>query len=124
MALSTLRANLKTALTDNTKYSCYDHVPETIIPPAVLILAGDPYLEPVVIGNNKNWRVRLTLEVVGVVYSNPSALTNLEDDIEAVCALLPTNWSVLSVSSPRIRQTNTSDLLSAEIQITTVYTGS
>jgi len=123
VALSTLRSTLKTALTSNTKYSCYDHVPEVIIPPAVLILAGDPYLEPVVIGNNKNWRVRLTLEVVGATYSNPSALTNLEDDIEAVCALLPTNWSVLSISSPRIRATNSTDLLSSEIQITTVYTG-
>lgn len=123
MALSSLRSTLKTALTDNTKYSCYDHVPEVIIPPCVLLLAGDPYLEPIVIGNNKNWRVRLTLEVVGSTYSNPSALTNLEDDIEAVCNLLPVNWSVISVSSPRIRQTNSTDLLSSEIQITTAYTG-
>jgi hypothetical protein len=123
MALSTLRAELKTAITDNTKYSAYDHVPEVIIPPSVLILAGDPYLEPIVIGNNKNWNVRLTLEVVGTVYSNPSALTNLEDDIEAICALIPTKWSILSVSSPRIRATNSTDLLSSEIQITTVYTG-
>lgn len=123
MALSTLRSELKTAITDNTKYSAYDHVPEVIIPPSVLILAGDPYLEPIVIGNNKNWNVRLTLEVVGTVYSNPSALTNLEDDIEAICALIPTKWSILSVSSPRIRATNSTDLLSSEIQITTVYTG-
>jgi hypothetical protein len=123
MALSTLRAELKTAITDNTKYSAYDHVPEVIIPPSVLILASDPYLEPIVIGNNKNWNVRLTLEVVGTVYSNPSALTNLEDDIEAICALIPTKWSILSVSSPRIRATNSTDLLSSEIQITTVYTG-
>jgi hypothetical protein len=123
MALSTLRAELKSAITDNTKYSAYDHVPEVIIPPSVLILAGDPYLEPIVIGNNKNWNVRLTLEVVGTVYSNPSALTNLEDDIEAICALIPTKWSILSVSSPRIRATNSTDLLSSEIQITTVYTG-
>jgi len=123
VALSSLRSTLKTALTDNTKYSCYDHVPEVIIPPCVLLLAGDPYLEPIVIGNNKNWRVRLTLEVVGSTYSNPSALTNLEDDIEAVCALLPTTWSIISVSSPRIRQTNSTDLLSSEIQITTAYTG-
>ena len=123
MALSTLRSELKTAITDNTKYSAYDHVPEVIIPPSVLILAGDPYLEPIVIGNNKNWNVRLTLEVVGTVYSNPSALTNLEDDIEAICALIPTKWSIISISSPRIRATNSTDLLSSEIQITTVYTG-
>ena len=123
MALSTLRASLKSAITDNTKYSAYDHVPEIIIPPAALILAGDPYLKPIVIGNNKNWYVRLTLEVVSTTYSNPSALTNLEDDIETILALIPTNWIILSVSSPRIRQTNSTDMLSAEIQLQTAYTG-
>ena len=123
MALSTLRAGLKTAITDNTKFTAYDHVPEIIIPPAALILASDPSLEPIVIGNNKNWYVRLTLEVVSTTYSNPSALTNLEDDIETILALIPTNWIILSVSSPRIRQTNSTDLLSAEIQLQTAYTG-
>jgi hypothetical protein len=123
MALSTLRAGLKTAITSNTNYSAYDHVPEIIIPPAALILASDPYLEPVVIGNNKNWYVRLTLEVVSTTYSNPSALTNLEDDIETILGLIPTSWIILSVSSPRIRSTNSTDLLSAEIQLQTAYTG-
>jgi len=123
MALSTLRAGLKTAITSNTNYTAYDHVPEIIIPPAALILASDPYLEPIVIGNNKNWYVRLTLEVVSTTYSNPSALTNLEDDIETILGLIPTSWIILSVSSPRIRSTNSTDLLSAEIQLQTAYTG-
>ena len=123
MALSTLRAGLKTAITSNTNYTAYDHVPEIIIPPATLILASDPYLEPIVIGNNKNWYVRLTLEVVSTTYSNPSALTNLEDDIETILGLIPTSWIILSVSSPRIRSTNSTDLLTAEIQLQTAYTG-
>ena len=123
MPLSTLRSNLKTAITSNTNYSAYDHVPEIIVPPAALILASDPYLEPVVIGNSKNWYVRLTLEVVSTTYSNPSALTNLEDDIETILGLIPTSWIILSVSSPRIRSTNSTDLLSAEIQLQTAYTG-
>jgi hypothetical protein len=123
MPLSTLRANLKTAITENTKYSAYDHVPDIIIPPAALILASDPYLEPMVIGNSKNYYVRLTLEVVSTTYSNPSALTNLEDDIETILGLIPLNFIVLSVSSPRIRATNSTDLLTAEIQLQTAYTG-
>ena len=123
MALSTLRADLKTAITSNTNYSAYDHVPDIIIPPAGLILASDPYLEPMVIGNSKNYYVRLTLEVVSTTYSNPSALTNLEDDIETILGLLPTTWIILSVSSPRIRSTNSTDLLTAEIQLQTAYTG-
>lgn len=123
MALSDLRNTLKTAITSNTNYSAYDHVPEIIIPPAALILASDPYLEPIVIGNSKNWYVRLTLEVVSTTYSNPSALKNLEDDIETILGLIPTSWVILSVSSPRIRATNSTDLLSAEIQLQTAYTG-
>jgi hypothetical protein len=123
MALSDLRSTLKTAIISNTNYTAYDHVPEIIIPPAALILASDPYLEPMVIGNTKNWYVRLTLEVVSTTYSNPSALKNLEDDIETILALIPTNWVILSVSSPRIRQTNSTDLLTAEIQLQTAYTG-
>jgi hypothetical protein len=123
MPLSTLRSGLKTAITSNTNYTAYDHVPEIIIPPAALILASDPYLEPIVIGNNKNWYVRLTLEVVSTTYSNPSALTNLEDDIETILGLIPTSWIILSVSSPRIRSTNSTDLLTAEIQLQTAYTG-
>ena len=123
MPLSTLRAGLKSAITSNTNYSAYDHVPEIIVPPAALILASDPYLEPVVIGNSKNYYVRLTLEIVSVTYSNPSALTNLEDDIETILGLIPTSWIILSVSSPRIRSTNSTDLLSAEIQLQTAYTG-
>jgi hypothetical protein len=123
MALSDLRNTLKTAITSNTNYTAYDHVPEIIIPPAALILASDPYLEPMVIGNTKNWYVRLTLEVVSTTYSNPSALKNLEDDIETILGLLPTSWVILSVSSPRIRATNSTDLLAAEIQLQTAYTG-
>jgi hypothetical protein len=123
MPLSTLRAGLKSAITSNTKYSAYDHVPEIIVPPAALILASDPYLEPIVIGNSNNYYVRLTLEIVSSTYSNPSALTNLEDDIETVLGLIPLNFIVLSVSSPRIRSTNSTDLLSAEIQLQTAYTG-
>jgi hypothetical protein len=123
MPLSTLRAGLKSAITSNTNYSAYDHVPEIIVPPAALILASDPYLEPIVIGNSNNYYVRLTLEIVSSTYSNPSALTNLEDDIETVLGLIPLNFIVLSISSPRIRSTNSTDLLSAEIQLQTAYTG-
>jgi hypothetical protein len=123
MPLSTLRAGLKSAITSNTNYTAYDHVPEIIVPPAALILASDPYLEPIVIGNSNNYYVRLTLEIVSSTYSNPSALTNLEDDIEIILGLIPLNFIVLSVSSPRIRSTNSTDLLSAEIQLQTAYTG-
>jgi hypothetical protein len=123
MPLSTLRVGLKSAITSNTNYTAYDHVPEIIVPPAALILASDPYLEPIVIGNSNNYYVRLTLEIVSSTYSNPSALTNLEDDIETVLGLIPLNFIVLSVSSPRIRSTNSTDLLSAEIQLQTAYTG-
>jgi hypothetical protein len=121
MALSTLRSTLKTQISSNNKYSIYDHVPEAIIPPAVLLLGGSPWLEPIVIGNNKAFSVRYIIECVSAPLSNPGSLAKLEDIIETVLGLIPTNWIILDVSSPRIRPSGSTDLLASEITIQTTY---
>jgi hypothetical protein len=124
MSLSTVRSTLKTAITSNSKYSVYDHVPEVIIPPCVVLVAGDPYLEPIVIGNNKAFTVRFRIEVIGQVFSAPSALENLENDLTTVLGLIPVKWSITGVSSPRLRPTNSTDLYSVEIDIQSTYSAS
>ncbi len=45
-AISTLRANIATALTDNTKYSVFSFPPATVIANSVVIAPADPYLSP------------------------------------------------------------------------------
>jgi hypothetical protein len=121
MALVTLRNQLRDAIAANTKYSVYSHVPETVIPPAVMLVTGSPWLEPVVIGNNRAFTVRYIIECVASPMTNPSSLEKLEDMIETVLALIPTNWIILDVTSPRTRAVNSTDLLAAEILIQTTY---
>jgi hypothetical protein len=121
MALSTIRTALKDAIASNNKYSVYSHVPEAVIPPAVMLVTGSPWLEPIVIGNNRAFTVRYIIECVAAPMTNPSSLEKLEDMIETVLALIPTNWIILDVTSPRLRAVNATDLLAAEILIQTTY---
>jgi hypothetical protein len=124
MSLATVRSTLKNAIASNSNYSVFDYVPEVIIPPCVVLVAGDPYLEPLVIGNNKGFTVRYRIEVIGQTFSAPSALENLENDINTVLGLIPVKWSITGVSSPRLRPTNSTDLYSVEIDIQTTYSAS
>jgi hypothetical protein len=89
-----------------------------------VLVAGDPYLEPLVIGNNKGYTIRYKIEIVGQTFSAPSALENLENDINIVLGLIPVKWSVTGVSSPRLRPTNSTDLYSVEIDIQSTYSAS
>jgi len=121
MTLQALRDSLESAITANSVYSVYDHVPEVVTTPSIMIMAGDPWLEPATIGNNKAWRVRYTLELAAASISNPGALINLETMVGTVLPLIPKTWQILSVSSPRIRQANTNDVYSVEVSIATIY---
>lgn len=121
MALSTVRAALKSALTSANKFSVYDHIPEAVIPPAVMLQGGSPWLEPVVIGNNKAFYVRYIIECVSQPISNPGSLETLEDLVETVLGQIPVSWLILDVSAPRIRPVGSTDLLAAEILIQTTY---
>lgn len=121
MTLATFRAALKTAITSNSNYSVVDYGAEVVTTPSIMIAAGDPWLEPVTLGNNKAYRVRYTLELVVAANSNPGALTQLETMVAAVLPLIPTSWQIQNVSSPRISQANTNDVYLVEISITTIY---
>jgi hypothetical protein len=44
MPIATTRAALKTAL-QNVTANVYDHVPETVIPPACVVVPNSPYIE-------------------------------------------------------------------------------
>ena len=121
MTLATLRSALKTQITSNSVYSVVDFGAEFVTTPSIMILSADPWLEPVTIGNNKAWRVRYILELVAAPNTNPGALTQLETMVSTVLPLIGQTWQIQSVSSPRTRQANTSDVYSVEVSITTIY---
>jgi len=121
MTLATLRAALKTQITSNSNYSVVDFVPEVVTTPSIMIAASDPWLAPVVFGDNKAWQVQYTLEVVVAANTNPGALTQLETMVSAVLPLIPKTWRIIQVSSPRIRTTGTADAYSVEVSLSTIY---
>jgi hypothetical protein len=121
MTLATLRANLASAITSSTNYSVVDFGAEFVTTPSIMILSSDPWLEPATLGNNKAWRVQYILELVAAPNSNPGALVQLETMVGVVLPLIPKAWQILSVSSPRIRQANSSDVYSVEVSIATIY---
>lgn len=117
-----VRDALATSLSSVTA-SVYSEPPETVIPPACVIVPDEPYLESEFIGN-ASVRVKINLVVTAAVayYSNAGALDNLEKLIIAILAVIPTNYTVGNITRPNITQVGATNLLVADISISTNYT--
>lgn len=122
MPVSATRAALKTALAAVTA-SVYDHVPETVIPPAVVVVPNSPYIEINTIGKSQiNAQVNFTLTIVVAYHSNAAALDNLERLYFQILAALPANYVVGALEKPAVTQVGASELLVADFNIYTRYT--
>ena len=77
-AVSDTRAALATAFS-SLAATCYASVPESPIPPAIVIVPNSPYMEVVLIGKSKT-QVKLNFAITAIVASNSNAgsLDNLE----------------------------------------------
>jgi hypothetical protein len=117
-----VRDALATALASVTA-SVYSEPPETVIPPACIIVPNEPYLESEFIGNQQV-RVKINLVVTAAVayYSNAGALDNLEKLIVAIMGVIPTNYTVGNVTRPNITQVGATNLLVSDVDISTYYT--
>lgn len=103
--------------------SVYSEPPETVIPPACIIVPNEPYLESEFIGDD-SVRVKINLVVTAAVayYSNAGALDNLEKLIVAIMGVIPTNYTVGNVTRPNITQVGATNLLVSDLDISTYYT--
>ena len=117
-----VRGTLATALT-TALASVYTSVPETVIPPAVVIVPDSPYLETTTIGKNVT-RVKINMTVsAAVAYnSNAGALDQLEVLIITLIGLMPVGYEVGDVSRPTIISVGATNLLSADLSVSTYYT--
>ena len=117
-----VRGTLATALA-TTLASVYTSVPETVIPPAVVIVPDSPYLETTTIGKNVT-RVKINMTVsAAVAYnSNAGALDQLEVLIITLIGLMPVGYEVGDVSRPTIISVGATNLLSADLSVSTYYT--
>ena len=117
-----VRGALATALS-SVAGSVYSYVPEAIIPPAVVIIPGSPYMEPNLI-NKATTKVMLNYKITAAVAynSNPASLDNLEKLIISILAAIPAGYVVGQIETPQIVQVGASNVLSADINVSTYYT--
>jgi hypothetical protein len=101
----------------------YGSVPESPIPPAIVIVPSTPYMEVVLIGKSAT-KVKLNFAITAVVASNSNAgsLDNLEKLIIGILAAMPAGYVVGTVDKPTVLEVGQSPMLVADINVSTYYT--
>jgi hypothetical protein len=112
-------ANAFSALAANV----YASVPESPIPPAIVVVPSSPYMEVVLIGKAQT-KVKLNFAITALVASNSNAgsLDNLEKLIIGILAAMPTGYVVDVVEKPTVLEVGQSPMLVADINVSTYYT--
>jgi hypothetical protein len=112
-------ANAFSALAANV----YASVPESPIPPAIVVVPNSPYMEVVLIGKAQT-KVRLNFAITAIVASNSNAgsLDNLEKLIIGILAAMPSGYVVDDVEKPTVLEVGQSPMLVADINVSTYYT--
>ena len=129
-AISTLRAGIASALTDNSLYSVFSFPPATPIANSVIVSPADPYIVPAnghfnqtAIRPQANFKIVMTIPA----FDNQGSLQDIEETMIAVFNKLANSaivFSVTSFSAPSIMSLASGDLLTAELQITVLTTWS
>jgi hypothetical protein len=119
--LSSVRQPLATALA-NVAGNVYSFVPESVIPPAVVLVPSSPYLEIETIGKSSvRCRVNMTITAAVAYNSNPASLDNIEQLLMSILAIIPAGYIVGSVERPTVTQVGASTLLVSDINVSTYY---
>jgi hypothetical protein len=120
-AISTLRAGIAAALTDNTKYSVFSFPPATPIANSVIVAPADPYISP-----SNGWNATIApmasfvLTILVPLLDNEGNLNGIEDDVIRVFNLLAASsytYNVSDVSAPAVLNAVSGDLLTCNINI-------
>ncbi len=101
----------------------YAYVPESPIPPAIVIVPSSPYLEQQLI-NKATIKVKANFTITAIVAynSNPASLDNLEQLIMGILAAVPAGYVVGNVERPTPLEVGASTMLTADINVSTTYT--
>ena len=112
-------ANAFSALAANV----YASVPESPIPPAIVVVPNSPYMEVMLIGKTQT-KVKLNFAITAIVASNSNAgsLDNLEKLIIGILAAMPSGYVVDVVEKPTVLEVGQSPMLVADINVSTYYT--
>lgn len=112
-------ANAFSALSANV----YASVPESPIPPAIVVVPDSPYMEVVLIGSSAV-KVKINFAISAIVASNSNAgsLDNLEKLIIGILAAMPAGYVVGVIEKPTVLEVGQSPMLVADINVSTYYT--
>ena len=123
-AITTLRSSIAAALTDNTKWSVFSFPPASPIANSVIVSPADPYITPT---NNDRTSVaplaNFQISILVPLLDNQGNLAGIEDDIVRVFQLLDASsivFNVGTVSAPAVLNLPTGDLLTCNVQISTL----
>ena len=101
----------------------YPSVPESPIPPAIVVVPDSPYAEVVLIGKGAV-KLKLNFAITAIVASNSNAgsLDNLEKLIIGILAAMPAGYVVGVIEKPTVLEVGQSPMLVADINVSTYYT--
>jgi hypothetical protein len=120
-AISTLRAGIASALTDNSLFSVFSFPPATVIANSVVVSPADPYISP-----SNGWRntvspmANFTISIMVPLLDNEGNLNGIENDVVRVFNLLAASsytYNVTEVSAPAVLNAVSGDLLTCNINI-------
>jgi len=120
-AISTLRAGIASALTDNSLYSVFSFPPATPIANSVIISPSDPYISPS--NNSRNTiapMANFTISIMVPLLDNEGNLNGIENDVVRVFNLLAASsytYNVTDVSAPAVLNAVSGDLLTCNINV-------
>jgi hypothetical protein len=118
VTLASTRAALATAI-QQAGYKAHKYPPATVMPPAVVIVPDEPYLEAETIGSGGNrWAVNYTLIVAVAPLDNEAQLIQLENITVDVCRNLPAGVELGPIQRPTLEQVGPSELLTTRIPVT------
>ena len=117
VTLATIRASLATAV-QQAGYKTHAQPLATVIPPAVVIVPDEPYLEVNTLASGGlMWQANFDL-IIAVAYLDPQgALRQLEDIVIKVASNLPRGVEFSSVSQPSVEDVGPSQLLVARMPV-------
>ena len=123
-AITTLRSTIAAALTDNSKWSVFSFPPASPIANSCIVSPADPYITPT---NNDRTSVaplaNFTITILVPLLDNQGNLAGIEDDVVRLFQLLEASsivFNVGSVSSPKVLNLPTGDLLACDVAISTL----
>jgi len=121
-SIAETRSALSTAFA-SLAANVYPSVPESPIPPAIVIVPSTPYMEVVLIGKAAT-KVKLNFAITAIVASNSNAgsLDNLEKLIIGILTALPSGYVVDTVDKPTVLEVGQSPMLVADVNVSTYYT--